>query len=279
MPKAVVAVYLLLAASYALAQSSQSCISQFAKADAQTLSNPQIADPSVLKDVLQYILLSSYTPDVKEKMVDCAYTRHRDAIQGILPPIAQSPVSAVPETFAPSVIAEPMSMVPATAPTVRPMHNHAPDQLLQNGQIMTQAGLQMMLMADMINSQTQGPPKPNKISAIRFHASESQQATTEKIFDEALQIISSERYVVEFADKSQGKIKAVKVARGSSEIYACVYMAVRPGSDVPLEAIFGRYPGFLGGGSPQKWAAAFEKGLLALHPNLTTETNSRRATP
>lgn len=268
MPKTLVVACLLLATSAALSQSSQSCFSYFAQQDQQILASPQIADPVVLRNMLKDILLSSYSPDAKENMIACANQRHEDASKGLNPTPTAQPAPTVPQTFAPSVSQVPMPTVPATAPTVRPMDNYAPNQMIQNGQAMMQSGLQMMMMADLMATQTQNAAAPKKTSAVRY----STKQAAEKVFDETVRIISSEKYALRVADKSRGTIQAVGMAWGSETVSAAVFISIQSTeSGALLQAIFAKYPGIIGGRSPKKLAASFEKDLRNVQPDLIAE--------
>ncbi len=132
------------------------------------------------------------------------------------------------------------------------------------------AGQRMMMIAGAIDTQNQYVSTPNKTLALKLHLQQSPQET----FEQALQVLASEKYKVQIADKSKGLIKVVRTSRGGGAIYSAAYLYIHTegsGNTPVLEAMFARYPGFIGGGSPQKWAASFEKDMLAVQPGLTTE--------
>ena len=190
---------LLLAASVAPAQSSQSCSGYFGKEDQQILESSQIADSVVLKNILNDIVSSGYAPDIQGKMAVCAFQRHWAASIGVAPPAigpetytptgTPSSAPAVPASFAPTVAQQPIPMVPATAPAVTPMQNAAPNLPQQNGQTLMQAGQQMMLMGGLMDAQDQAARQAQIESAARAIAlARAQSADVKDSPNEAIQL-------------------------------------------------------------------------------------------
>jgi len=270
MTKTFTIVCLLLAASAAFSQQSKPCYESlaFSNEDRITLESSTIADHVVLMNILRDVLLSSFAPDVKEDMMACARQRNEEAAKASNPAPAEQPAPAVPQTFAPSVKQEPMPFVPATAPTVRPMTNYAPSQMIQNGQTMMDSGLQMMMMANLMPPTTQDFTKPKKVSDISFRISQSRQT----VFDETLQILSSEKYNRIVNDWPSGKIQAIGMTIDGSQVAVVVSIRiVSTESGAFLRAVFAKYPGVIFGRSPKTLAANFEKDLRKVQPDLVAE--------
>lgn len=169
-----------------LPQSSQPCTvrDRFTSEDLRILDGPQIGDAIAFEGVLQHVFLSGYTPDIREKMIACAYDRHRGAV------LAPGQSSVVPSSFTPTVNTIPVPMVPASVPRVQPIVNYAPSQMIQSGQVAMQAGRQMMAIADLMAAQVQEAQQVQAADAAKAVAkAKSESAALKDSPDDAIRLI------------------------------------------------------------------------------------------
>ena len=130
------------------------------------------------------------------------------------------------------------------------------------------ARLRVVLCAIMIGFALTGSALAEKLVVAKYRTREP----IEKVFDEAVRAITTEKYVLRLADKSQGTVQAVRMSWGSGTEYASVFISLHQSADgTSVEATFSRHPGCVGGGSPQHWAKRFEDDLKATLPDLAAE--------
>lgn len=114
------------------------------------------------------------------------------------------------------------------------------------------------------------PAHADKITVGTYRTKEA----PDKVYSEAMRVLTQLRYSVKFTDKAQGAIQANKTAFGNGAEYATVFITInKDGDGASIEATFTRHAGFvaLRGGGPDTWAKNFGDDLKKELPDLTAE--------